>query len=63
MKIIEFKQQNCVYAETQPEYLPLPSHKTKDGEVTSCWGLTIMERLISLELSPRRFQIESAHSK
>ena len=45
MKPVEFAEQNCVYAKDQPEYLPLPVHKTLDGEVTSCWGLTWRERL------------------
>lgn len=44
MKPIAFKEQNCVYAENQPEYLPLPARKT-DGQVISCWGLTLRERL------------------
>lgn len=37
---IEFPEQNCVYAKDQPEYLPLPVHKTPDGMVISCWALT-----------------------
>ena len=45
MKIIKFKECNVTYAENQPEYLPLPAHKTSDGEVTSCWGLSFFERL------------------
>jgi len=45
MKIIKFKECNAVYAENQPQYLPLPSHKTSDGVVTSCWRLSIKERL------------------
>lgn len=45
MKIIKFKECNIVYAENQPEYLPLPSHKSDDGRVTSCWGLSFLERL------------------
>jgi hypothetical protein len=42
MKPIEFEEQNCVYAEDQPEYLPLPVFKEKgeEGAVTSCWALT-----------------------
>jgi len=44
MKPIEFKEQNCVFAENQPEYLPLPVHKTEDGQVISCWRLTWKER-------------------
>ncbi len=33
MKPIEFEEQNCIYAKDQPEYLPLPAHKTEDGRV------------------------------
>lgn len=46
MEPINFKQKNCVYAENQPEYLPLPVHKSEDGIVTSCWKLNLKERLI-----------------
>lgn len=42
---IAFKQQNCIYAEHQPEYIPLPAYKDIDGTVTSCWQFTILERL------------------
>ena len=45
MEPIKFKEANVVYAEDQPEYLPLPVHKTFSGEVTSCWKLTLKERL------------------
>ena len=45
MKPIEFKEQTVVYAKDQPEYLPLPVFKTSDGEVTSCWKLTFVEKL------------------
>ena len=31
-------------AEDQPEYLPLPVHKTEEGEVISCWKLSWKER-------------------
>ena len=48
MKIVSFKECNVVYAKDQPEYLPLPAHRTKDGVVTSCWKLSIKERLITL---------------
>lgn len=44
-KPIEFPQQNVVFAKDQPEYLPLPAYRSKDGqEVTACWGLTWRER-------------------
>jgi hypothetical protein len=41
---VEFAEQNCVFAKNQPEYLPLPTHKTEAGEVISCWALTWKER-------------------
>jgi len=48
MKPAKFKEQNMVYAEDQPEYLPLPVFKTQEGEVVSCWRLSFWERLIVL---------------
>ena len=45
MKPIEFPEQTIVFAKDQPEYLPLPAHKTTDGQVTSCWQFTFKERL------------------
>lgn len=45
MKPVPFFEQNNVYAENQPQYQPLPVHKTADGEVISCWRLSIFERV------------------
>lgn len=45
MRPIEFKEQNCTYAEDQPEYLPLPVHKAEDGMIISRWKFTLWERL------------------
>ena len=45
MKPIQFPESNCTYAKDQKEYLPLPAHKTECGIVTSCWKLSILERL------------------
>jgi hypothetical protein len=47
MKPIEFKEQNVVFAEDQPEYLPLPAHKvdSPQGEVICCWEMSIIERI------------------
>jgi D-serine dehydratase len=47
MKILDFKESNCVYAENQPQYLPLPCLKSGgvDGIVTFCMGLSFIERL------------------
>jgi len=48
MNPIEFKEVNVTYAKDQPEYLPLPVHKSKSGDVTSCWALSWKERLMVL---------------
>ena len=45
MKIVKFDECNVTYAENQPEYLPLPALKMADGEIVTCWGLSIRERL------------------
>ncbi len=45
MKPITFSEQNHMYAKDQPEYLPLPCFKAKDGTVVSCWSLTLKERI------------------
>lgn len=45
MKPIGFEQQNVIYAKDQPEYLPLPAHRTETGQVISCWSLSWRERL------------------
>ncbi len=45
---VSFKEANTVYAENQKEYMPLPAYACDDGEVISCWRLTVIERLIIL---------------
>ena len=45
MKPVNFKEANVVFAENQKEYLPLPTHKTEDGIVTSCWKFSFIEKL------------------
>lgn len=46
MKPIEFQGHNKVFAKDQPPYLPLPVHASDyDGAVTSCWSLSMRERL------------------
>jgi len=45
MKPIEFKEMTCILAKDQPQYLPLPVHIDKDGIVTSCWKLSLKERI------------------
>jgi len=73
MNPINFKEQNCIFAEHQQPYLPLPVHKTDDGMVVSCWKLTWKERLkiiftgkiwcalltFNSPLQPQKLQIES----
>ncbi len=51
MKPIPFKQQNTTFAETQPDYFPLPAYKFPDslnGTVAFCWKLTWKERFLIL---------------
>ena len=47
MKPLKFKEQNCTYAENQPEYLPLPVFKVDEpeGRVIFCVGLSFLERV------------------
>lgn len=59
MRLIKFPGHNVVFAENQPEYLPLPAYKTKyetdmpfdalgrfgTGEITCCWKLNLAERV------------------
>lgn len=45
MKAIKFKEQNVVFAENQPEYLPLPAYKEDSGEVIFCESLSFSERI------------------
>ncbi len=47
MKPVDFEGSNCVYAENQEEYLSLPAYKDDDefGSISSCWKLTLLERL------------------
>jgi len=44
---IKFKQQNRVYAESQPEYLQLPVYEDEKqgGRVFHCWQLSFPERI------------------
>jgi len=45
MKPVYFPKSNIIFAKDQPEYLPLPAHKDRDGAVTTCWTLSFRERL------------------
>lgn len=45
MKPIDFEESNITYAKDQPEYLPLPAHRTEDGTVTSCWKMGFREKI------------------
>lgn len=48
MKPIKFKECNTIFAKNQKEYLPLLVYKektTKEGQVISCWSLSIIERI------------------
>lgn len=47
MKPIKFRGSNCVFAEGQKPYLPLPAYKHIDEWkcVTACWHLNLIERV------------------
>jgi hypothetical protein len=36
----EFEGSNTIYGQDQPEYKPLPAHRTPEGLVTCCWRLS-----------------------
>ena len=42
-----FAESNTTFAESQPEYIPLPAW-TDGREVISCWRLTWRERVVLL---------------
>jgi hypothetical protein len=44
MKPVKFKGSNVVFAENQPEYLPLPAYRSVNGVVVSCWQMGWKER-------------------
>jgi len=50
MKPIKFKEQNCVYGKDQSEYMPLPALKiqSENGEIISCWQMSLIERIYVL---------------
>lgn len=47
MELIRFEGHNVVYAENQPEYMPLPALAiaNDEREIICCWRLTWRERL------------------
>jgi len=47
MKPIKFKHQNIVFAKDQSGYQPLPALRldTPEGEVISCWKMSLKERV------------------
>ncbi len=40
----EFQSREVIFAKDQPQYLPLPVHKTPDGVILSRWHLSDEER-------------------
>jgi hypothetical protein len=45
--LIEFPEQNRVYAKDQPQYRPLPcfTHGDEEGRITCCWKFNFWARL------------------
>ena len=40
MKAVKFDESNCIYAENQEGYSPLPAHRNINGVITTCWELS-----------------------
>lgn len=57
MKPIKFEQHNCIFAEDQQEYLPLPAHIVDEIEkrVITCWKFSFKEKLRVLFGAPMWF--------
>jgi hypothetical protein len=47
MKLIQFEEQTIIFAEDQPEYLPLPAYQYNDvqGTIVCCWHLSLLDRI------------------
>lgn len=47
MNLIDFPEQNTVFAKDQPQYRALPARRFGDseGRIACCWSLTWRERL------------------
>ena len=45
MKPIDFKEKIVDFAKDQDKYQTLPAWKDEEGQVISCWKLTLMERI------------------
>ncbi len=43
-----YPDHEVIYAKDQPEYIPLPAYKWKDGTVVTKWQLTWKERFLIL---------------
>lgn len=59
MKPINFDKANTVFAQDQPEYLPLPAHRggAPEHRVTTCWQFSWWERLKVLFSGRMYFQV------
>jgi len=45
MDVVYFEGINCIFAEDQPQYRPLPTHRDNENIITSCWRLSFRERI------------------
>lgn len=50
MNPIKFKEQNCIIAEYQPEYIPIPAYKVKEpaGRIIFCMKISLREKVALL---------------
>lgn len=45
MKPVNFEGCNTVFADGQPDYIPLPGHVSVSWRVTTCWQCSFWERI------------------
>lgn len=55
MKPIEFPGCNITYAKDQPEYIPLPAMKKRNGDITTAWELSDEE--IAILIATKRIYL------
>lgn len=51
-----------VYAKDQPQYIPLPAHRSSDGVVTTRWKLSLREKFHLLFGRPLYLQVMTFNS-
>jgi hypothetical protein len=45
---VAFPEVNTILGKDQPEYQPLPAHRSPEGIIVTCWRMTWWERIKAL---------------